>query len=75
MDATVGGVQLPMENSRFATFSQADYDAVYGKVVKKEFEILNDADVLEIGTKAGKTAEEVTAAIIPVENVKVEVIK
>ncbi|MDF2948782.1 MAG: tmpC [Sedimentibacter sp.] len=75
LDATVGGVQLPMENSRFATFSQADYDAVYGKVVKKEFKILNDADILEIGTKAGKTAEEVTAAIIPVENVKVEVIK
>ncbi len=75
LDATVGGVQLPMENSRFATFSQADYDDIYGKVVNKEFEILNDADVLEIGTKAGMAAEEVTAAIIPVENVKVEVIK
>lgn len=45
LDATVGGVQLPMENSRFATFSQADYDDVYGKVVNKEFEILGDQDV------------------------------
>lgn len=45
LDATVGGVQLPMENSRFATFSQADYDDVYGRIVNKEFEILGDQDV------------------------------
>lgn len=72
LDATVEGVQLPMENSRFEKFTQADYDAIYGKVVAKEIEILNDAAVVE---KAGKPAEEVTAANIPVEKVKVEVIK
>lgn len=45
LDATVGGVQLPMENSRFASFSQADYDAVYAKIVNKEFKIVGDQDV------------------------------
>ncbi|MDD2496252.1 MAG: BMP family ABC transporter substrate-binding protein [Tissierellia bacterium] len=72
LDATVEGVQLPMETSRFEKFTQADYDAIYGKVESKEVEILNDADVVE---KSGKAAEEVTAADIPVEQVKVEVIK
>lgn len=72
LDATVEGVQLPMENSRFEKFTQADYDAIYGKIVAKEIEILNDSKVVE---KSGKPAEEVTAADIPVEKVKVEVIK
>ena len=72
LDATVEGVQLPMENSRFEKFTQADYDAIYGKIVAKEIEIMNDAAVVE---DAGKPAEEVTAADIPVSKVKVEVIK
>ncbi|MGD9567420.1 MAG: BMP family protein [Sedimentibacter sp.] len=72
LDATVEGVQLPMENSRFEKFTQADYDAIYGKIVAQEIEILNDAAVVE---KAGKPAEEVTAGDITVEKVKVEVIK
>lgn len=45
LDAKVNGVQLPMENSKFEKFSQADYDAVYSKIVNKEFEILGDMDV------------------------------
>ncbi|MPN51013.1 hypothetical protein SDC9_198654 [bioreactor metagenome] len=72
LDATVEGVQLPMENSRFEKFTQADYDAIYGKIVAQEIEILNDAAVVE---KAGKPAEEVTAGDIVTEKVKVEVIK
>lgn len=72
LDATVEGVQLPMANSRFEKFTQADYDAVYGKIVAKQIEIMNDADVVE---DAGKPAEDVTAADIPVSKVKVEVIK
>lgn len=72
LDATVEGVQLPMENSRFEKFTQADYDAIYGKIVAKQIEIMNDAAVVE---DAGKPAEEVTAADIPVSKVKVEVIK
>ncbi len=45
LDATVNGVQLPMESSKFETFSQADYDSVYGRIVNSEFEILGDQDV------------------------------
>jgi len=72
LDATVEGVQLPMDNSRFETFTQADYDAIYGKITAKEIEIMNDAEVVE---DAGKPAEEVTAADIPVSKVQVEVIQ
>lgn len=72
LDATVEGVQLPMATSRFEKFTQADYDAIYAKVVAKEIEVMNDAAVVE---DAGKPAEEVTAADIPVSKVKVEVIK
>lgn len=75
LDATVEGVQLPMETSRFEKFTQDDYDAIYGKVVAKEFEILNDADVAELAAEEGVEADKVTAANIPVEKVKVEVIK
>lgn len=45
LDATVNGVQLPMESSKFETFSQADYDSVYGRIVNSEFKILGDQDV------------------------------
>lgn len=34
------GVGLPMETSRFNTFSQADYDAVYEKLVAGEFTLV-----------------------------------
>lgn len=75
LDATVEGVQLPMKTSRFEKFTQADYDAIYAKVEAKEFEILNDAKVTEKAVAAGKKAEEASAADIPVEKVKVDVIK
>ena len=75
LDATVEGVQLPMETSRFEKFTQDDYDAIYGKVVAKEIEILNDSDVSELAAAQGVEADKVTAAYIPVEKVKVEVIK
>lgn len=34
------GVGLPMETSKFETFTQADYDAVYAKLVAGEFELV-----------------------------------
>ncbi len=55
LDATVKGVQLPMENSRFEKFSQADYDAIYAKIVSKDVKILNDSAVV---ANSGKPAEE-----------------
>ncbi len=44
-DATLDGVSLPMETSRFNTFSQADYDAVFAKLAAGEITLLNDATV------------------------------
>lgn len=34
------GVGLPMENSKFNTFTQDDYDAIYKKLVAGEFELV-----------------------------------
>ena len=34
------GVGLPMETSKFETFTQADYDAIYAKLVAGEFELV-----------------------------------
>ena len=76
LDASQEGVELPMETSRFEKFTQADYDAIYDKIVSKDVEILNDAMVKEkFAQETGKPAEEASAADIPVEKVKVEVIK
>ena len=43
--ADMDGVKLPMENSRFATFSQADYDAVFAKLAAGEVTLQKDTDV------------------------------
>lgn len=45
MDAATDGVELPMANSRFNTFSQADYDAIFAKLVAGEVKLLKDSDV------------------------------
>ena len=45
MDAASNGVELPMANSRFKTFSQADYDAIFAKLVAGEVKLLKDSDV------------------------------
>lgn len=44
LDASVDGVGLPMENSKFDTFTQADYDAIYAKLVDGSVAPLTDAD-------------------------------
>jgi len=56
MDASHDGVQLPMDTSRFNTFSQADYDALFAKLVANQIVIPNADlgtewnDVLKIST-------------------------
>ena len=72
LDAKVEGVQLPMESSKFTKFTQADYDAIYGKIVAGEITILNDAEVVQ---KAGIPAEQTSVANVPVEKVALEFIK
>lgn len=43
--ADMDGVKLPMENSKFNTFSQADYDAVFDKLAAGEVSLQKDTDV------------------------------
>ena len=45
LDAKVGGIGLPMATSKFTTFSQADYDAVFAKIVAGDYTILTDTQV------------------------------
>ena len=38
------GVSLPMENSKFEKFTQADYDALYAKLAANEITMVKDTD-------------------------------
>jgi basic membrane protein A and related proteins len=62
LNAESQGVQLPMETSKFAKFTKADYDAIYDKIVKKEVKIDNDTVAAD-------------ASGVPADNVVVEVIQ
>ncbi len=44
LDVTVDGVGLPMSSSKFKTFSQADYDAIYQDLVDGKISITKDTD-------------------------------
>jgi len=44
-DVTSDSVGLPMETSRFETFTQEDYDAIYAKLVAGEVNIENDTTI------------------------------
>jgi len=56
------GVGLPMETSRFHTFSVADYDAIYAKLAANSIVIFKDV------------SDDVTAADIPVTSANVTVV-
>lgn len=62
LDASVDGIGLPMESSKFETFSQADYDDIYAKLVAGSVSIVKDTD----------SQGEVKVVDIPVEIVTVE---
>lgn len=62
MDVTSDGVGLPMSTSKFNSFTQEDYDAIFAKLVSGEIVPLTDADVE-------------SAAALPVSNVAVEEIE
>ncbi|MDD6884989.1 MAG: BMP family ABC transporter substrate-binding protein [Eubacteriales bacterium] len=53
------GVGLPMETSKFNTFSQEDYDSVYAKLADGSIQLKNDADA-ETATDLGTTIVKVT---------------
>lgn len=44
LDVTVEGVGLPMATSKFETFTQEDYDAIYAKLVAGEITLKTDTD-------------------------------
>ncbi|MEG0178597.1 MAG: BMP family ABC transporter substrate-binding protein [Oscillospiraceae bacterium] len=60
-DASNNGVSLPMENSKFAKFTAADYDALYKQLASGSVKLIKDTDadkkevkVEDIKTKAVK---------------------
>ena len=62
MDASSDGVELPMATSRFKTFSQADYDAIFAKLVAGEVKLLKDSDV--------KAVSEITLDTVKVTEIQ-----
>nr|WP_242960869.1 BMP family ABC transporter substrate-binding protein [uncultured Anaerocolumna sp.] len=59
LNASVEGVQLPMATSKFEKFTQADYDAIYAKVVAGEIALKKDTDVADAKAVEGtKTVVE-----------------
>lgn len=44
LDATVEGIGLPMASSKFNTFSQADYDAIYQDLVDGKITLVKDTE-------------------------------
>ena len=59
MSADKDGVKLPMDTSRFATFSQADYDAVFAKLVAGTVTLQKDTDAADV-TKLTVSLAKVT---------------
>ena len=55
------GLGLSMESSKFETFTQEDYDAVYAKLAGGEFTINNS---IEDGTTKDLTLEKVTVSFV-----------
>lgn len=53
LDVAVDGVGLPSDFSRFTSFTQADYDAVYAKLVDGSVKVINDValTVNDLGLK------------------------
>ncbi len=63
-DAAVDGVALPMSTSKFTTFTQEQYDAIYAKLVAGEITLMKDTD-------ASGTAVEITTIDESLANVTV----
>ena len=66
LDVTKDGVGLPMKTSRFKTFAQADYDAIYQKLV---------AGTVKVSNKVGEFGDDGNASKqFETDHVKVTVI-
>lgn len=60
------GIGLPMETSKFTSFTQADYDAIFAKLADGSINLVRDVD---------DAGNQIEVAGIPVENVKVAEVK
>ncbi|MDD2427784.1 MAG: BMP family ABC transporter substrate-binding protein [Eubacteriales bacterium] len=67
LDATEGYTMISMENARFEKFKQADYDAIYAKLVAGDIDITKDTD--ESGAQILEPTE-IELDIVTVENIK-----
>ena len=63
-DAETDGISLPMETSKFDTFSQADYDAIYAKLVSKSIPLVRDTD--DAGNSVEPSSIPVKAVVLTV---------
>ncbi len=61
LDSTNDGVALAMENAKWRSFSQADYDELFDKVVNNTYEIDNNSEI---------AVTEVATEIVTVNEVK-----
>ncbi len=62
LDAAVNGIKLPMETSKFETFSQEKYDDLYAKLVDGTIKVQNDEDVQNV--------KEIEKELVNVELIK-----
>lgn len=65
-NAANDGVALPMSTSKFEKFSQADYDAIYAKLVDNSIELVKNADA---------DGNDIALSQIPVKAVKATEVK
>ena len=73
LGAAEAGVKLPMETSKFKSFAQADYDAIFAKLVTGEIALTKDttgADADGDGVMDAVTVEQ-----LPLEIVKITVVQ
>ena len=61
LDASVNGIGLPMETSKFNSFTQEDYEAVYSKIKDGKIKIVKD--------------NETAITDLNIKNIKIEVVK
>lgn len=65
-DAANDGVMLPMDTSKFDTFSQADYDAIYAKLVAGDIPLLVNTDVATEGAQGATELNTSSVVVVPV---------
>jgi basic membrane protein A len=47
-NASINGVGLPMQNARFQSFTQAQYDAIYAQLASGAIRVNNSLEVADI---------------------------